>query len=276
MDANRFSQIVIVDSIPKGERNTARRLYDDLKIVEASNPPTPRLSFERIESADELLALLARLRDETKAGGLSPMLHIECHGNDDGFGMADRSLIDWPDLKLPLTELNIATELNLLVSVAACSGGTIGKVISMGDRAPLWGLVGPTRSMYPDELELGYGALFSTLLRTKSSSEALAAMEATATHGTYWRATAQGLFQKGWDTYLAQHSTPEALKLRCARMLVELKKRGAGPYPSAEELKQRIKKLEPITHDRYVETFFMHDLFSNHSARFPFMLYPSV
>ena len=197
------------------------------------------------------------------------MLHVECHGDGEGFGMADESRIDWPDLKQPLTELNVATELNLFVSVAACTGGAIGKVISMGDRAPLWGLVGPTEPMYPDELLHAFGALFSTLLQTKSAADAFKAMQAKSAPGTYFRATAQGLFEKGWQAYMAQHSTPEALDFRAARMMETLQKQHPPPYPSLDELKLRVKRQEPISHDRYVETFFMHDLFPNHSARYP-------
>ena len=139
----------------------------------------------------------------------------------------------------------------------------------MGDRAPLWGLVGPTKTMYPDELLEAFGALFSTLLQTKSPTDAFRAMEAKSEPGTYWRATAQGLFEKGWQAYMDQHSTPEALDFRVARMLETLQKQGPPPYPLLDELKLRVKWHEPIIHDRYVETFFMHDLFSNHSARYP-------
>lgn len=269
MDSNRFSRIVIVDSIPEDQLNTAKRLRDDLKIVVAAYPPTPTVEYVRIESANDLLGLLARLRDEVQTGHPLPMIHIECHGNDDGFEMADGSLIDWSDLKTPLTELNIATELNLFVSVAACTGAAIAKVISMGDRAPLWGLIGPTRPMYPDELEKAFGALFSTLLETKSAAKAIKAMEAKTIDGTYWRTTAEGLFQKGWKTYLNNHSTPEAMETRAKRMLEAIQKRRSAPYPSIADLKQRVKDQEPISHDRYVETFFMRDLFPSHRERFP-------
>lgn len=269
MDSNRFSRIIIVDSIPKGERNTAEELRDDLRTAAAANPPAPSIEYERVESADELLRLLTRLRDDVRGGSSIPMLHIECHGDGEGFGMADDSLIDWPDLKQPFTDLNVATELNLFVSVAACTGGAIAKVISMGDRAPLWGLVGPTKPMYPSELSAAFGTLFRTLLQTKSAAGAFQAMEATSAPGTYWCASAQGLFEKGWQTYMAQHSTPEALELRAVRMTEALQKLRPPPYPSLEELKLRVKRLEPISYDRYVRTFFMHDLYPSHSARFP-------
>ncbi|BAK77237.1 hypothetical protein NH8B_2423 [Pseudogulbenkiania sp. NH8B] len=272
MDSNHFSRIVILDSIPHGELNTAKRLYDDLQMVASTHAPTPAIEYLRIESAQELIQFLSRCRDEVNHGREVPMLHIECHGDEEGFGLADGSLLDWPELKLPLTELNVATQLNLMISVAACTGGALAKVISMGERAPIWGLIGPTRSVYPHELEDSFRALYATLFETKSPALAVKAMDSASTTGTFWRTTAQGLFEKGWNSYKETYCTPAAMEVRAKRMLERIKNLRPAPYPSLEELKKRLVDVEPSAYEQYVATFFMYDLFPLHSQRFQLSL----
>ena len=74
----------------------------------------------------------------TSVDGFMPLLHFECHGSEDGFELSDGSFIEWAKLKEPLTQLNIVTGLNLMVCVAACTGGALLKVVTALDRAPLW------------------------------------------------------------------------------------------------------------------------------------------
>lgn len=272
MDYNHFSRVIIVDSIPIGDENTAKSLYDDLQILAAKYAPTPAIEYLRVESAENFLQFLFQCRKEVIQGGEVPMLHIECHGDEDGLGLADGSLLDWHDLKLPLAELNVATKLNLMISVAACTGGALAKVITMGERAPFWGLIGPTRSIYPHELKNAFLALFATLFETKSPAKAVIAMDAASAPGTFWRTTAQGLFEKGWNMYKTSYCTPEAIEVRGQRMLDRLKKLRPAPYPSVDELKKKIADIEPVAYERYVATFFMQDLFFEHRQRFPLSL----
>jgi len=270
MNNSRFSRIIIVDSIPEREFNTAKRLFDDLRNVADAYSPAPLIEYARVESGDNFLKFLSTCRDEVAAGADIPMIHIECHGDHNGFALADGSLLDWPDLKVPLTELNVATGLNLMIAVAACVGGALAKVTTMGDRAPFWGLIGPTRDMYPDELVVPYRALYSTLLKTKSPEAAVKAMDAAVTQkGTFWRTTAQALFEMGWTAYKQQHCTPQRLDERANRMLEMAKRVLNPPHPSAADFKQRLRDLEPKAFDRYVVTFFMQDLYPAHRERFP-------
>lgn len=267
MDSGRFSRVVIVDSIPQGELNTARNLRDDLRISVAAYSPTPGLEYIRAETPGELVHVLQTLREDVRSGGAVPALHIECHGDADGFLLADGTFVEWALLKAPLTELNIATELHLFITVAACVGGALAKVTRLGDRAPYWGLIGPTKIMMPQELEVSFRALYSKFFETKSAADSVRALEASAMPGVYWRTTAQGIFEKAWRHYKATHGTPEALQMRA-----EARKQTLEGTPWAHltvaELVQRFQAAEPILWRRYFETFFMCDLYPSHRDRF--------
>ena len=269
MDANRFNQILVVDSIPTGEINTAKRLFEDLKTYASAYSPSPAVRYLRVESGDELIQCVLKCRKDADKHDIIPMLHIECHGDEDGLQFADGSLADWEELKLPITELNVATRLNLMIAVAACTGGTLAKVVRMSDRAPFWGLIGPTQTLTAGELEKAYSALYLTLLSTKSPAKAVEAMDAATKPGLFWRTTSQGLFEKVWAGYKKEYCSAEALEVRAKRMRERLEQLSDKSLPTTDEFKSRLVNHEPKAFERFRATFFMCDLFPEHSGRFP-------
>lgn len=263
MSSNRFNKILVIDSIPEGESNTARRLFEDIKAYANAYQGSPFPEYIRVNNGNELLEVLSQCRDLVLSSDVYPMLHIECHGDEDGFQLADGSLLDWPELKVPLTNLNEAMHLNLMIAVAACDGAALAKIISMGDKAPFWGLIGPTDSALPEELETPYRALYQTLIKEKSPEKAIAAFEGAAKEGLYWRTTAQGLFEKGWALYKSEYCNEKALEKRTARM--QLKE----PHLDKAILKKILQDHEPIAFERYRRNYFMCDKYPDHISRFP-------
>lgn len=267
MSSNRFNKILIVDSIPTGEENTAQSLYSAISQHAKSHPDSPYPEIVRVESGKEFLDVLSQCVSLARSNGVYSMLHIECHGDEDGFQFADDSLLDWPEMKVPLAELNEAMHLNLMIAVAACVGASIAKVVTMGDRAPFWGMIGPTKDVYPSQLEAPYRALYLTLIETKSAEKSIEAFKRKA-GDLYWRTTAQGLFEKGWDLYKRDYCSEPALQKRARRM------HARAPQISERECIERLLRHEPSAFEQYRKTFFMCDLFPEHWVRFPVVYEP--
>jgi hypothetical protein len=263
----RFNQILIVDSIPAGERNTARELHQDVGLRAQVFAPAPQVLYQRVESRGEFLALLPDLTAAAEATGDIPVLHIECHGGNDGLAFADGSFATWVDLKKPLTSLNVATGMNLLVVVSACDGSALTCALSLTDRAPLHGLIGPTRSVAPAELMCAYLALYETLLRTRSARQAVDAMRA-ATPDTFVYRTAQWLFQHVWNHYQTTQETPEARLERGRRMATNPPDDYDGPPIQPEQFAQLLADKNREFFDDYRRKFFLCDLFPEHETRF--------
>ncbi len=269
MDANRFNQILVVDSIPAGQYNTAKRLFEDIVSHAKACSPSPTVRYLRVACADELIQCILKCRKDADEQDIIPMLHIECHGNEDGFEFADGSFANWEMLKPALIELNIATCLNLLITVAACTGGALAKVISIDDRAPFWGLIAPTKTLTDRDLENAYRALYLTLLSTKSPTAAVQAMDAATIPGQFWRTTSQDLFEKIWANYKADYCNAEALVIRLKRIKGLLEQTSEGSVSTMSELKDQLKSREPKIFEQFRNVFFMYDLFPGHTNRFP-------
>lgn len=262
-----FNQIMIVDSIPGGERNTARELLHDVGLRAQLFAPAPAVLYRRVECAGEFLALLANLTANASNAGDTPVLHIECHGNDDGLEFADRSFATWADLKEPLTRLNVATAMNLLVVVSACDGSALTYALSLVDQAPLHGLIGPTRTVMPEELTRAYLALYETLLRTRSARQAVDAMRA-ATPDTFVYRAAEWIFQHVWDHYQQTQETPEARLERGRRMAANPPDDYDEPPIQPEQFAQLLADKNREFFDKYRRKFFLCDLFPEHETRF--------
>lgn len=263
----RFNQILIVDSIPAGERNTARELYHDVDLRAQVYNPAPEVLYRRAENREELLVLLRELTETALVSSKIPVLHIECHGNDNGLAFADGSFATWADLKGPLASLNSATKMNLLVVVSACDGSALTRTLGLVDPAPFHGLIGPTRAVTPEELMRAYLALYDTFMRTRSARQAVDAMRVAMPDTFVYRA-AQWLFQYVWDHYQATQETPEARLERGRRMAANPPDDHHGPPIQPEVFAQLLAEKNREFFDNYRRKFFLCDLFPEHETRF--------
>lgn len=267
VNAGKFNYVLIIDSLQPGDPNSARRLHEDIDLLMAANPPTPGADRKKIETKADLFALLSNVERLAIEEQLLPLLHFECHGNEDGIQLADGSPLAWKDLKPYLTAINVATKLNLMVVMSSCSGGGLTQSLELSDRAPVWGLIGPTRAISFGESEAHFGAFYREMFRTASPAAGVNALNKQAEEGLYWRTTAEGFFYAVWNAYKTRLFTPEQLERRAVRM----QKRAAvlgRPVLSKSEMLQKLIKSEPDSFDAFRNKFFMIDLFPHHMDRF--------
>lgn len=266
---NRFNTVVILDSIPVTDLNTAKRLFDDLRDVAYAYSPIPAIGYYRVESSVALKHAIEELCDLTEHGKILPLLHIEAHGCEEGLALATGEEVSWANLKKMLIPLNIATQLNLMLVLASCSGGTFIKALRLADRAPIWGLIGPTQSLTANQVQVDFGAFYKTLFQTLSPSQALISLNSNAPTNLYYRTTAEGFFYEVWRGYRNKQCTREQLEVRARRMYKEAKRENMNPLPSIGHLRRSL--VGPLEHDafnKFRDTYFMYDIFPENVQRF--------
>ena len=268
MSDNRFNYVVILDSIPEGELNTARRLFQDLDICATAYSPTPGIAYLRVENEYQLFDYLEQLRGQNEQNHAFPLLHIESHGYEDGLQLADRSLVSWEHLKKGLIPLNVSMRLNLMVVLASCFGGALTKALDLSDRAPVWGLIGPTQEVSVGEVEKDFGTFYRTLFSTGSPKAAMDALNKVSPQSLYFRTTAEGFFYRVWQNYKEKLCTPEKLKMRARRMRKRAKKLKISPLPKTVEFKKRLVREEPDVFNKFRDCYFMCDLYPENQDRF--------
>jgi hypothetical protein len=265
---NRFNAVAIIDSIPEGELNTARRLRDDLRDIAYEFSPIPRVEYHRVESVKDFARTIEGIRLRIASDGIYPLVHIEAHGYEDGLELACGEKMSWAQTKDALISLNVAMRLNLMLVLAACHGGTFIKAIRLADRAPVWGLIGPMEELSVAQVQVDFGAFYKTLFKTLSPSEALKALNSNAPSKLYYRMTAEGLFYKVWRSYKEKYCTEEQLRTRAGKMYRTAKAEGTNPMPSVGHLKRILVSAEPASFNKFRDMYFMHDLYPEHATRF--------
>ncbi len=181
MASYNSNKIYLIESLEGQDKQMASDLFN-YTIKPNIDKAIEEAEYIEVKNKDEFLQALNRILDDVKNNGKFPYIHIEAHGDEKGIGLIDDDGIDWPDFTEIIKEINIASRNNLFISMAACYGGYIVSTAATelyhnyDPRAPFFGFVGPTETIYPSELESGFKGWFRELLQNRNTKAALLAL----------------------------------------------------------------------------------------------------
>lgn len=271
MGDGQVNSVAILDAIPDGELNTARRLKEDLLDLSLNTADGLQVRYVRVNKLADLEAGISSLVDEARNNGLKPWLHLEGHGlaDETGFQVADGTHCTWSYLKQLITPLNEATGLNLILILATCFGGSFARAIQTVDRAPVLGLLGPKREVKTGQIEIGFIKFYRSFFESSSLKKAIETLNATAPGNLYYRTSALQFFYAVWVSYKNIYCTPQGIEIRARRMYREVKAKQLSKTPSIGQLKRLLRGREKETFEKYRDIYFMYDLNDANRTRFP-------
>ena len=263
----KFNQILILDSIPDGEQNTARALQDDVAVLAAVMPGGgPAVESLRIDAAGDFIDVMRQCADVAgRDPPYIPLVHLECHGSSEGLQFANGSCLTWLEVKNAVTLLNIATQLNLIFVISACHGMEFASVVHVTDPAPVYAFIGPSRVMEAQELLTGFLAFYDKYLRTRSSNEGAQALRQTAEQGAFIVLPVQSIFRAVLDAFQRNQCHSDALAERAREM--QVRARGVGLELDLDETVAALGN--PGWGECFRKTFFMIDRYPQNDGRFP-------
>lgn len=257
--------IEIIDSIPEGESQTARRLYGHIKDLQYR--PTILefpVNLHPVATSAELRTLLSQLADRAEKNGSWPLIHIESHGDIKGIQLANRDYVRWTDLQPLFLRLNKATRNHLFVVLAACSGfhGIQAMLNHSEDVASLRMLIGPADKSKSGNLESAICSFYSFLLMTGNVLDAIT--EAQKHEPTFRGYTADEAFILGWRKAIEDYPITNEGIQRKAEQVLTLARKSPKPVPERphSKIKADIKSLDMnIPFENSKRKFFMLDMF---------------
>jgi hypothetical protein len=239
----RFDHIHVIESLNSGfAGRTGTRLFGEIESWCVETPVKPIL--HRVTTRAEVERVLRDVADAA-AHGSWPLIHFETHGIDagpknrratSGIVLASGESMTWRELAPPLTTINEATRLNLIVFMAACNGADLATLIQPLEGAPVRIVVGPMQVVSAGILETATHAFYRSILSGGDGSAATRAIR-EALHpneAMFWTVTAEWLFLeilKGYynemttDDQIARESNVSSLRWR-SRVCRRLKWRG--------------------------------------------------
>lgn len=265
-----FSQVHILESLPAGEPHSGRVLR--MSILKDKPEDVDRVHLHEIEDAATVRSVLTAIGIEAENPDRYPYIHLECHGCPDGLVLASGELITWDELSDLLRPINVATRLNLFVSLATCHGERLVYAMNPVAAAPAWGLVGPRAEIDGRSLLSFFSRFFASLLSDPSIERAL------GTDGgppgarlpiVYW--SAAHFFEGVFRFYLEEEGTSARRRARAD----ELARRILGPHSAPEQRRTLARELRRDLRDhgrwfeKYRRQFLMLDEFAENDQRFP-------
>ncbi len=168
-----FDGVVVIESLSKASLQTGTDLYETT-VAPAAIAHNTFAELHPVEDRGEFFSALSRVGD-LAAGGHSPIIHLEMHGDKGGLQLTSGEVVQWSELGPPLTRINERTKMNLFVVAAACHGWHLSDVLRPVDRAPAWGIVGPPDSVRAGDLYDAMRRFYATLWTSDNLREALSA-----------------------------------------------------------------------------------------------------
>ncbi len=270
----QFDSVFVLELLGPSDRKTGDALFRST-IQPKGIAEGIHTTYISVSSTDRLVPDLWGVSAECKRRGLSPIVHIETHGTKAGLGLDTNCIVSWDALVPPLRAINETSEMNLVVTLAACHGMAMVRGLTPLEPAPVWGLFGPNEQIHELEVEKGYRLFYETLLDTLDLNAAVGALQSGGVwvpDAWYFR-SAEFFFAMVYGHFLDAHRRPGD-RAEAVRRLVKKLRRGARRTPGHRLPKDTRRRIQVGLADeekhfqRYRRRFFMLDRFPQNAGRF--------
>lgn len=269
-----FNKIYILESIPSGELKSGFRLYEDVIQQAQMQHGNLSSSYLDIQNKNQFYEGLLLIEKQARKADLYPMLHIDCHGSKSGLMLKSGEEIVWSELRDYLIGINEACRLNLIITLAACSGAYLIYVAERLDRAPFCALIAPDHEISAGEGEADFKAFYETFFKTLSGDEAIVALNRGIIddHRKYHFFSIEGLFLKAYAKHIANNNMGKGKERRIEELLTESRKnlgfrrRNIGDI--RKMIKERLKQEEESHFYKVKKHFFFEDIYPENGKEF--------
>lgn len=201
-----ISKLAVIQSLPKGDSQTGRRLYENIEILKIRNAHQLKVEYKDICSKKELFAYLSQLIEESSKG-LWPLIHLECHGLScqTGISLGDESSVLWEELYPYFSVINENSKLNLIFVAGLCYGASAIELFSQIDRAPFFMSIGPTEQINTEEIETSFFEFYKSYFFSSNGTETgIKLINRKLNEGCFYITMATNIFKKIFKDFLLE------------------------------------------------------------------------
>ena len=251
----KAAKLTILQSLKAGERATGAELAHELRM-HSIGKDLPPIELRHCQTKSDFCLALDRIESEAAAGEI-PIVHIECHGNSDsGIYFADDDNMGWDELAASLTKLNRQTNFNLLLGVSACFGAYFQKYMPPVRASPCWGIVAPTNTANPIELQEGFLAFYKALFDELDLTEAMRLLRSMPLSIGDWHVgVAEWWFQMAVKSYFERHCLAVNVESRVEQMLAQRASESL-PWVSKRDATRFLKLQNQQAIEKYFKIYF--------------------
>lgn len=267
-----FNKVWVIESLHDDDRETGKSLYNNvlLPISLREKKWTTEIACPR--DRDGFFKALSDIETEANTGTY-PIIHLECHGSKKGLELSNYDFITWPELRDALIRINIASQLNTIIIVAACNGIYLINASTQLDRAPFWAVIGPIDEISDLALKRDFSAFYETFFQNFSGDDAINALNkgVSFSERIYHFRSAPAIFKQAYVKYHKTNCIGKGKKIRLEALVTEAMKvpdiSSKGVTWARKHIKAELSK--DLKHFiKFKNQFFMIDMFPNNEQRF--------
>ena len=270
-----FKTIWVIESLPNGEYRTGKELYDDVLYYKHIQDPNVLVEFVEVTDKSSLKEQLGKILLTLKSTGQIPLIHFETHGNKEGLELKSGDFVLYEDLCQILREINILTQNNLFVIVAACNGAYLSFILknSLTMPCPFWGICGPSVKINAVDIIAGYSAFYDEAFISANMNAALDRLKQSIPHHAnnfnIWNS--EYMFVHAFKHYLHDYCNSNAVDQRTKSILQQVQS-GLNDTFSAEKIESYVRERlgtengQRQEFERMKALFFMHNLYPGVSS----------
>lgn len=171
-----LNKVIVIESLAEEELKTGTRLFEDPLMYLDSLDENLSAELFSVEDADAFINCLRTISQRIPKENIAPIIHIECHGDEDGLMLADGGHLPWNRFRNELIKINFASRLNTLVVVGACDGANLIGTATQMDGAPFFGVIGVQEEVKAGDLERRFRDFYSAFFEAKDGDMAMQAL----------------------------------------------------------------------------------------------------
>jgi len=207
-----MDKFYVIQSLKPTDPDLGEQVYDNIKGISICE-------FFKVTNKNELLSTLDYIKlDLATNVQIKGVIHIHCHGNDDGIGIRDdndtREFVYWKDLRDKFREIYVSTSKKPLLSICACKGFNAAKLVAHFQPCPYEYITGSLKAIGFDDSVNGYTNFYNALISGKSIVDSIDETRQKFPTMDFSCYNSTQLFQIAVDGFKKLEMTPEKVKIR--------------------------------------------------------------
>jgi hypothetical protein len=207
-----FTNIIILDLLPESELQTGLGL---LRHLQDSLPAERQrcIAYEKIRTEADIDTYLFHVRSMARRG-CKPIIHIECHGDEQEGLRLKSGYFGWPRLLGHLQKINFLAKNNVVLFLAGCHGTKILSALDITKPSPFFVLISSDEEVKAGFIKDVTGHFYERLFDVSDFKTAakILAPNFRITH-------AELFFLQAFAAYLRDHGSSRSRQLRLENIL---------------------------------------------------------
>lgn len=210
----KINSIFVIESLSQ-EKKTGEELFHDIISKFEYFSEGFQSKYISVSNRKEFFQLIEQIVSLTENNNYKPIIHIECHGDEEKQGLIlnpSKELITWNELETPLRKINIVLKNSLLITLGVCYGSELQIITDIEKPASFFGLITPKEKIYNTEILQGYNEFYQSILYDKNLVKAVNLLKNNPKFVVYGAEKFFDFFGKIWKENLEESNLIRSTK----------------------------------------------------------------